>query len=103
MKLTWNKKALITQWLTAQYIKDNYGMKSAQKFLSQIHHLERLLLQNPNIAPIEPLLEGKAIEYRSIAVGDGINRIVYNIDGDFIKIVDIWDMRKSPENLQGRV
>lgn len=103
MKLTWNKRALITQWLTAQYIKDNYGMKSAQKFLSQIHRTERLLLQNPNIAPIEPLLEGKNIEYRSIAVGDSINRIVYHIDGDLIKIVDIWDMRRNPETLQDRI
>ncbi len=62
-----------------------------------------MIAQNPNIAPIEPMLEGKAIEYRSIAVGDGINRMVFFIDGDFIKIVDIWDMRKCPENLKDRI
>jgi len=44
---------------------------------------------------IDPLYADRAHTYRSIVI-NGLNKMVYRIDGDIIYIVDFWDTRREP-------
>lgn len=78
MKLIWVKEAKLTLLETADYIQKEFGRWARRKFMQEVHRVETLLRDNPNLGPVEPLLEGHAILYRSIVV-NRLNKIVYCI------------------------
>lgn len=81
-----------------KYLVETFSISSVIKLRDEIDSYINILLKNPNAGRVEPFLEGKRYEYRSIVI-NSINKIVYRIDKDILYIVDIWDMRRSPNNL----
>ncbi len=81
-----------------EYLLETFGISSVIKLRDEIDSYINTLLTNPNVGRVEPFLVGKRYVYRSIVI-NSINKIVYRIDEDVLYIIDIWDMRRSPENL----
>lgn len=75
MKVSWSKKAAKSAQTTTTYIYKEFGLKSSQKFLSEISHVCQLLEDNPYLGPIEPLLINKKRQYRSVVVNH-LNKLV---------------------------
>ena len=97
MKVSWSKKAAKSAQTTTTYIYKEFGLKSGQKFLSEISHVCQLLEDNPYLGPIEPLLTNKKKQYRSV-VDNHLNKLVYYIKGDIIRIAAVWDTRREPKS-----
>lgn len=81
---------------TAGYIKDKYGKETSADFRNEILLIRRLLRENPETGPKEPLLSSAPVVYRSIVV-NRLNKVIYWINDDVIEIVDFWDCRREPK------
>ncbi len=78
------------------------GLEVAYKITDGIgSRIYRLLPHNPQAGPREWLLEGEPHEYRRLVEGN--YKIIYRIDGETVKIADIWDCRRDPEILRERL
>ncbi len=86
----------------ANYIYENWGQKSAEKFGKQYVKCRKILSGNPTIGALEHLLIHRPEKYRYIMINNK-NKIIYRIQDNNIYIVDIWDTRMNPETLIGRV
>lgn len=87
---------------TAKYIRKEFGRLRRAQFMQEVRQTRRLIERNPNIGPIEPLLEELPRMYRSYVM-NRYNKMVYFIDGDTINIADFWDVRRDPEALAAQV
>ena len=52
-------------------------------------------MRSPGIGQIDPLFSDRAESYRSVII-NGLNKLVYRVDGDTMHIVGFWDTRKEP-------
>ena len=102
MKVVWTEFALEEVLNTAQYILDNFGVKTHENFLQQIAHFETLIALMPQMGKKEPFLEDETIEYRSFVL-TSVNKVVYYIEGDDVVIADFWNMRRSPKTVTDRL
>ncbi|MBR6277491.1 MAG: type II toxin-antitoxin system RelE/ParE family toxin [Bacteroidales bacterium] len=102
MKVIWSERAGNIFSETAEYIQNEYGDKERQKFIQRVLKITKLLENNPNLGIVEPRLKKAPVEYRSYCV-DHINRIVYFVEDNYIKISDFWDMRRNPKTLANRL
>lgn len=76
-----------------------YYSKSQMKRLStSIKRVEGILKNSPKVGAVETLLEGRAFEYRHYVLSWPF-KLIYTILDDVVWIVDVWDTRRSPENL----
>ncbi len=99
MHLKWTPEAQSDYDNVVDYLADSWPQKIVLRFVDKVDEVVRILLSNPLSGHLEPLLEGRRYQYRSIPI-DGINRMVYAILGDVVIIVRIWDMRRNPETLK---
>lgn len=95
MKVSWSKKAGDAVVQTSVYILDKFGPKASEEFLQEVQHVSDLLESNPCLGPVEPLLAQKSKPYRSVVLNH-LNKIVYYIKGDTIRITTFWDTRREP-------
>lgn len=102
LSLKWSKDATDSLNDIMEYLFAEFGISSVIKLRDEIDNYANTLLTNPKMGIIEPILLHKKYEYRSIVV-NSVNKIVYRIDSNTLYIVDIWDMRRSPENLSNRI
>ena len=99
MKIIWSEQAMAAIADTVEYIFDNFGRKSSQKFMQQIKKSADMLLRNPTIGKIEPDLEDMPMTYRGF-LATKINKLIYRTDdNDNIYISVFWDCRRDPETL----
>lgn len=98
MKISWSKKAGKNVRHTASSIYLKFGHKASQGFYQKIQQASNILSTFPFIGKKEPWLLDCPVPYRSIVV-NRLNKIVYYIDNDTIKIVDFWDVRREPKEL----
>jgi len=98
MRVIVSDDAMLRIRLTAKYIRKEFGKNSRDKFMQDVRQIRRLLAENPNLGPVEPLLANLPQTYRSFVL-DRLNKIVYRIDEDVITIVDFWDVRRDPASL----
>lgn len=98
MKEEWSKKAWKQYLDTLQYVHDEFGRKAALAFKSDFDQWRRWIVENPTISPIEPLLIKKNKEYRSRVISKR-SKLVYYAEGDTIRFVAVWDMRRNPDAL----
>ncbi len=63
-----------------------------------IRAAERLIADNPLIAPVELQLEDFPQGFRSIVAGK-LHKIVYFVDGDELRVSAVWDCRRNPDTL----
>lgn len=103
MNCLWSDLAETELNKVAEYITDNFGIQSALEFLSKIEQWDAWLAENPEMARREPmLLSMRKHEYRSIIVKPHSKIILY-VDSKGVHIVDLWDMRRAPARLVGRI
>jgi len=102
MRINWYNGAINAAKRIARYLDANFGMASVRKFNSLIKEYEIVLLQNPLIGLVEPLLQDRSVVYHSIVI-NRYNKLIYYVDSDFIYIVDIWDTRRNPDSLSDRI
>ena len=97
MKVVWQESAKVGRREVAAYIRKEFGIKRVKRFRQEIDDVVTTLMRSPNIGTIDPLYANRPLTYRSVIV-NGLNKIVYRIDGDIIYIVDFWDTRREPKN-----
>ena len=95
MRVKWSEHAYSRRNQIASYILRQFGAKRKTRFLQDVRQLTRLLRDNPNLGPMEPLYSDRTLAYRSIIVG-GLSKMVYRTEGDTIYIVGFWDCRQEP-------
>ena len=96
MKVSWSKMAGDAVVCTSVYILDKFGPKASEDFLQEVQHISELLESNPCLGPVEPLLVHKSKPYRSVVLNH-LNKMVYYIKGDTIRIAAFWDTRREPK------
>ena len=97
MKVVWQESAKVGRREVAAYIRKEFGIKRVKRFRQEIDDVVMTLMRSPNIGSIDPLYANRPLTYRSVIV-NGLNKIVYRIDGDIIYIVDFGDTRREPKN-----
>ena len=98
LRLEWTDDASESLDDIMEYLLETFGISSVIKLRDEIDSYVNTLLKNPYAGRREPFLEGRRYVYRSIVI-NSINKIVYRTECDVLYIIDIWDMRRSPENL----
>ena len=102
MKVKWDPKARASFRQVAHYVNMKFGRKARQAFMQRVKDTESLMSRSPDIGQIDPLFASHAATYRSVIV-NGLNKMVYRVDGDVIYIVAFWDTRMEPEDQAARV
>lgn len=104
MKCNWTKRAMLEYKKVIKYVYDEYGLYSAQKFISSVEYLDSNLAKHPETGSPELLLANRAkYFYRSHTVGNH-NKLIYIISKNgIVTIVDMWDMRRDPNRLANRI
>lgn len=102
MKAIWDSEARKAQRQVAAYIRKEFGVKRAKKFRQEVDDTVNRLMCNPGIGQIDPLFEDRAWTYRSVIV-NGLNKIVYFVEGDNIYIAAFWDTRMNEEEQVAKV
>jgi len=67
----------------------------ASKLARKMEKNDSLLIANPLLGSIEPVLEKHPLGYRYLMI-NSIFKEIYYIDKDSIYIVAIWDCRQNP-------
>ena len=81
----------------ARYVNKKFGRKARQEFMQRVRDAEKRIATQHSIGQIDPLYADRPVTYRSVII-NGLNKMVYRIDGDIIYIVDFWDTRREPVN-----
>ena len=102
MIVSWSKRAIKSLTHTSVYILQEFGDSTNKRFLQEIQRVSDLLEESPFMGQVEPLLIGKSKEYRSVVV-NRLNKIVYYIKGNTIRISAFWDTRREPNSLAKEV
>ena len=97
MKVSWQTPAKVGRRKVAAYIRKEFGTKRAKKFKQEVDDTVNMLMRAPGIGKIDPLFEDRPQAYRSVVI-NGLNKLVYRIDGDTIYIVGFWDTRMDDED-----
>ena len=95
MKLIWQEAAKAGRRQVAAYIRREFGIKRAKKFRQEVADTATMLMRSPGIGQIDPLYSDRPLTYRSVII-NGLNKMVYRVDGDIIYIVEFWDTRREP-------
>lgn len=104
MKYQWRRKAEKQVKQTIRYCIEEFGKSTAEKFLANIDHQVDLLIDNPQLGPIEPLLENRSRTYRSLLVHKHFKLIYYiSTSKETLYLVALWDIRREPSRLAGSV
>lgn len=102
MNLIWDEEAFALVLRTADEIAEERGDRSSVKFMTEVMRCANLLIKHPNYGQREPLLRKSKIPFRRVVFGK-MNKLIYCVDGDEIKIVDFWNTRMNPRELVKRV
>lgn len=81
--------------MTARYIREKFGVRVRDEFISDVMSATNHISSYPNIGKEEPYLENQPIAFRSLVVRKH-NKIVYFILDDHIEIAAFWDTRREP-------
>ena len=95
MIIVWENIAQEQLEEVANYIENGFGLKYVRLFQQDVLHTTELLLLNPYLGALEPLLSGRSKEYRSI-LANRLDKMVYYVDENTIHIVAFWDCRREP-------
>lgn len=100
MKYQWRRKAEKQVETAIRYCGKEFGKSCAEKFLKNLDHQVDLLAANPQIGPIEPLLENRRRVYRSLLIHKHYKLLYYIADAaDTLYITALWDTRREPGKL----
>ena len=97
MIVIWQPAAKKGRTEVAAYIRRQFGAKRKISFLQKVRETTQMLRNAPYVGQIDPLYANRPHTYRSVII-NGLNKMVYRVDGDIIYIVDFWDTRREPVN-----
>ena len=100
-KIAWSKRAERAYGQIIDYVADEFGTTRARRYTAEVYKAVGKLPENPKMGQIEPLLEGGRYEFRRLVIGR-LTKVIYRIADERIEIADVWDTRKSPEELVAR-
>ena len=100
-KIAWSDRAERAYGQIIDYVADEFGATRAKRYMKEVHETVGKLPENPKMGQIEPLLEGSRYEFRRLLIGH-LTKIIYREFEECIEIADVWDTRKSPEELVAR-
>ena len=103
-KVKWTVKAdrLFDKFVFNAFLE--YGRKTSQKWMQERIAFANRVVNHPESYTPEPMLSDRKRQYRSCLIL-GRFKIVhyYAKSSDTVYVVDIWDTRMSPKNLQRRI
>lgn len=104
MQVIWRKIAREELRDVLRYGQKNFGQDAMQSFYGQINRCELLLTSNPFMGPIESSFADRKMVYRSLVVHKHY-KLIYWVDEKkgVIYIADLWDTRREPAMLTGRI
>ena len=102
MRVVWLPQAKRELRQTARYIFEEFGQKARREFIQDVHRVNELLANNPQMGSVELLLANRSIMYRSYVVNH-LNKIIYFIKDNHIEVADFWDVRREPRKLAQRI
>ena len=102
MKITWHTDAERGRDIVVEYIRGEFGYRRMKQFIKEVRDTTKKLRHSPYIGQIDPLFEDRPQAYRSVII-NGLNKMVYRIDGDTIHIVGFWDTRMDDEDQASQV
>ena len=97
MRVEWDSHASSERKEVATYIRKKFGIRRARMFKEEVDQTVEMLRRSPGIGQIDPLFEGRAETYRSVII-NGLNKMVYYVKGDTLRITSFWDTRREPKN-----
>ncbi|MBP6672310.1 MAG: type II toxin-antitoxin system RelE/ParE family toxin [Bacteroidetes bacterium] len=98
-QIRWSKKALAQLERNISYIAEEQSSTYAEVVLSRILTAVDLLQEQPRMGPIEPLLEYRLQEYRSLVVWSF--KIVYKVHSNSdILIARVFHTAQHPSKLK---
>ena len=100
-RIVWSDRAERSYGQIIDYVADEFGVTRAKQYVAEVHKAVGKLPANPNMGQIESLLEGSRYEFRRLVIGH-FTKVIYRITESRIEIADVWDTRKSPEELVAR-
>ncbi len=100
MRALWTEFAWNMLSQTADYVLMEFGYRTYEGFVQDVETAVSCIVANVNSGEVEPCLQGKAREYRSMVVNKR-NKLVYEVreDEGVIYIIDFWDTRRDPQLL----
>lgn len=100
----WNKMPLQLWRETLLYGHDEFGKTTAIRFVKKTNKVIRKLERFPEIGFPEPLLKNKKVIYRACHLLPHLKLIYrYYPTSDTVRIVDVWNTRRSPDKLTKRI
>ena len=75
------------------------SINAAIRIYNGILEEANILIQHPNLAAIEQLLNDFTKTYRSLVVSKGRYKLVYTVESSNIYIVRVWNCKQEPEKL----
>lgn len=103
-KVKWTIKAdrLFDKYVFNAFLE--YGRKTSQKWMRERVAFADRIAKHPESYTPESLLADRKHQYRSCIIMDRFKIVHYYAkSSDTVHIVDIWDTRMNPENLQRRI
>lgn len=97
LRVFWTDSARFRLEEIFDYYKNKASINVARKLVKQILDRTIQLEKNPESGPVEPLLSHRKYEYRYLIEGN--YKIIYWIEGQYIKIATVFDCRQNPEKL----
>ena len=103
-KIKWTVKAdrLFDKYVFNAFLE--YGRKTSQKWMHERIAFADRVAKHPESYTPEAMLADRKRQYRSCQIMDRFKIVYYYAkSSDIVHVVDIWDMRMNPENLQRRI
>jgi toxin ParE1/3/4 len=98
LRVFWTQTARLQLEDIFDFYNNRAGLSTAKKIVKQIVGRTIQLEDNPLSGPKEPLLSERKFEYRYLVQGN--YKIIYRIEGDYIRIAMVFDTRQNPEKMK---
>lgn len=95
MKVIWSTEAKDSLQEIVRYIRHEFGDKRRSQFVQEVREAEKMISRRPTIGKIDPLFAKRRETYRSVII-NGLNKMVYYVKNDTIRIAAFWDCRREP-------
>ncbi|MGB0917184.1 MAG: type II toxin-antitoxin system RelE/ParE family toxin [Flavobacteriales bacterium] len=101
MNVIWTRSALDELKGIYDYYLENVSFQMAENIRMSVLASTKQLAENPLSGVVERKLGGSGKDYRSVVRGR--YKVIYRIDADELKIVDVFDTRQNPPKLKRHV
>jgi len=99
VRVLWSDKVLSQLEDIFDYYKLNASPSIAKKIVKSIVEGSTILINNPEIGRIEPLLQNRRYNYRFVIKGN--YKIIYRFNDNLIRILSVFDCRQNPKKIRG--